>query len=64
MPFWLACEVVDLLFQQTEGRYFNLYPLLNTYLNLFFNSLQTKDQNVQEPMAERKRKRGVLIWET
>ena len=64
MPFWLACEVVDLLFQQTEGRYFNLYPLLNTYLNLFFNSLQTKDQNVQEQMAERKRKRDVLIWET
>ena len=50
-PFWLACEVVELLFQPTVGRHVNPDAFLPGFVHLFFNSLHTQEQEGQDPMV-------------
>ena len=57
-PFWLACEIVEPLFQRTVGRFVNADKFLTGREQLFFNSLHTQEQDVQKQMirdGERKK---------
>ena len=49
--FWLACEVVDLLFQATGGRFGNLDAFLPEFEHLLINCLHTQEQEGQDQMV-------------